>query len=73
MDLEIKFTRRIYENTYQKAQTLDLMLKNGKIAPRLAFATCGLFSDSEGAWSESQKWVEEHGGWKTADEETQGQ
>ena len=58
MDIEIKFTRRIYENTYQKAQTLDLMLKNGKIAPRLAFVTCGLFSDPEGCYEESKPYIE---------------
>ena len=58
MDLDIKFTRRIYENTYQKAQTLDLMLKNGMIAPRLAFVSCGLFSDPEGAYNESKPYIE---------------
>lgn len=62
-DLEIKFTRRNYENIYQKAQVLDLMLKNPKISPRLAFVVCGLFGDSEGAYNESeayyQKYLEE--------------
>ena len=52
-DLDIKFTRRNYENIFQKAQVLDLMLKNPKIAPRLAFEVCGLFGDSEGAYNES--------------------
>jgi len=58
-DLEIKFTRRNYENTYQKAQILDTMLKNNKIAPRLAFVTCGLFQDPESAYDESKKYYEE--------------
>ena len=53
-ELEIKFTRRNYENVYQKAQVLDLMLKNDKIAPRLAFVVCGLFQDPESAYMESQ-------------------
>lgn len=55
-DIAIKFTRRNYENAYQKAQMLDLMLKNPKIAPRLAFETCGLFSDSEEAYNESNEY-----------------
>lgn len=59
-DLAIKFTRRNYENTYQKAQTLDLMLKNGKVAPRLAFVYCGLFSDPEGAYNESVEYFQKH-------------
>lgn len=58
-DLEVKFTRKNYENTYQKAQILDLMLKNDKIAPRLAFVTCGLFQDSEGAYAESKEYYDD--------------
>lgn len=58
-DLEIKFTRRNYENIYQKAQVLDLMLKNPRIAPRLAFVVCGLFGDSEGAYNESEQYYKE--------------
>lgn len=53
-DMDIKFTRRNYENIMQKAQVLDLMLKNPKIAPRLAFVVCGLFGDSEQAYEESK-------------------
>ncbi len=55
-DIEIKFTRRNYENTYQKTLILDVMLKNPKIAPRLAFVVCGLFSDSEKAFGESEEY-----------------
>lgn len=57
-DIEIKFTRRNYENLYQKAQVLDLMLKNPKIAPELAFQICGLFTDSEEAFTKSQAYYE---------------
>lgn len=57
-DIEIKFTRRNFENTYQKTQILDMMLKNGKIAPRLAFVTCGLFQDPESAYAESEEYME---------------
>ena len=58
-DIEVKFTRKNYENTYQKAQILDLMLKNNKVAPRLAFVSCGLFSDPEGAYAESEEYMKE--------------
>ena len=49
-NIEIRFTRRNYENILQKAQVLDLMLKNSKIHPRLAFEHCGLFVDSDLAY-----------------------
>lgn len=58
-DIDIKFTRRNYENTYQKVQALDTMLKNQKIAPRLAFVTCGLFPDPESAYKESMDYYNE--------------
>jgi len=58
-DLDIKFTRRNYENIMQKAQVLDLMLKNPKIAPRLAFVVCGLFGDAEQSYEESRIYYEE--------------
>lgn len=57
-DLDIKFTRRNYENTYQKTLILDVMLKNPKIAPRLAFVVCGLFSDPEQAYNESEEYYQ---------------
>ena len=53
-DIDIKFTRRNYEDLYVKVQTLDLMLKNEKIEPRLAFVACGLFPDAEQAYEESR-------------------
>lgn len=58
-DLDVKFTRRNYENTYQKTLILDVMLKNPKIAPRLAFEVCGLFGDAEGAYNESEAYYQE--------------
>ena len=58
-DIDIKFTRRNYENLYQKAQVLDLMLKHNKIAPQLAFLVCGLFTDSEEAYTMSQNYYDE--------------
>ena len=55
-DIEIKFTRRNYENLYQKAQVLTMMLAQPKIAPRLAFVVCGLFADPEQAYAESEQY-----------------
>lgn len=56
-DIDIKFTRKNYENIQSKVQVLIAMLQNEKIAPRLAFATANLFPDSEGAWIESKEYM----------------
>ena len=56
-DIEIRFTRRNYENIYQKAQVLDLMLNNDKIAPILAFEQSGMFTDPNLAFSESEAYA----------------
>lgn len=48
-DIEVKFTRRNFENILSKSQVLTTMLSNEKIAPILAFTHCGLFSDPEDA------------------------
>ena len=61
-NIEIRFTRRNYENILQKAQVLDLLLKNPKVHPRLAFAHCGLFVDPDLAYAISEEYQEEHGG-----------
>ena len=58
-NVEIRFTRRNYENILQKAQVLDLMLKNNKIHPRLAFEHGGLFVDSDLAYTLSAEYAEE--------------
>lgn len=58
-NVEIRFTRRNYENISQKAQVLDIMLKNPKIHPRLAFEHCGLFVDADLAYSVSAEYAEE--------------
>ena len=58
-NVEIRFTRRNYENILQKAQVLDLMLKNTKIHPRLAFTHCGMFTDAELAYTQSEEYEKE--------------
>ncbi|MBR1749984.1 MAG: phage portal protein [Ruminococcus sp.] len=54
--IDIRFTRRNYENILQKAQVLDLMLKNEKIAPQLAFEYCGMFADPGLAYKTSEEY-----------------
>lgn len=57
--IEIRFTRRNYENIQEKAQVLTTMLSNSKIHPLLAFTHCGLFTDPTLAFNESMAWYEE--------------
>lgn len=57
-DIDIKFTRRNYENIQTKAQVLCEMLNNDKIDPKLAFTHCGMFTDPEEAYTMSMKWYE---------------
>lgn len=57
-DIEIRFTRRNYENILQKAQVLDMMLNNGKIDPRLAFEHSGMFVDPGVAYQMSMEYYE---------------
>ena len=58
-DIEIRFTRRNYENIQEKAQVLNMMLSNSKIHPQLAFAYCGMFADPELAYSISEQYAAE--------------
>ncbi len=57
--IEIRFTRRNYENITEKANVLVSMLNNPKIAPQLAFIHCGMFSDPQIAWATSKAYMEE--------------
>lgn len=57
-DIDMKFTRRNYENIQSKAQVLTTMLGNPKIHPKLAFEHCGMFSDAESAYTESEKYYQ---------------
>lgn len=58
-NIEIRFTRRNYENIQEKAQVLTTMLSNDKIHPRLAFEHSGLFADPEVAYTSSMEYAEE--------------
>lgn len=58
-DIEIRFTRRNYENITEKSNVLIGMLNNDKIAPRLAFTHSGLFVDPEQAYQMSEEYKRE--------------
>lgn len=57
--IDIRFTRRNYENIQVKSQVLTTMLNNDKIHPRLAFAHSGLFVDPELAYTQSVEYAAE--------------
>ncbi len=55
-DIEIKFTRRNYDNIGTKSTVLTTMLGNEKIHPQLAFTHSGMFTDPEGAYQMSNEY-----------------
>ena len=59
-NVEIKFSRRNYDNLQTKSQVLTTLLNSNKVHPRLAFVHSGLFLDPEDAYMESKAWVEEN-------------
>lgn len=65
-DIDIKFTRNRTDNLLVKTQGLQNMLEAG-IAPQIAISLCGLFSDSEQVYLDSQKYLEK---WEVADRPT---
>ena len=58
-DLEVKFTRRNYENILSKSQTLITMLASDKVHPKSAYEASGLFVDTEEAYRLGMEWFEE--------------
>ena len=56
-NIEIKFSRRNYDNLQTKSQVLATLL-NCDIHPELAFTHSGLFLDPESAYLQSKKWLE---------------
>lgn len=59
-DVQIRFTRRNYEDIQTKAQVLNMLLNNEKIDPKLAFEHSGLFVDPERAYLQSMEYMQEH-------------
>lgn len=57
-DIEIKFSRRNYDNLQTKSQVLATLLNTGWVHPELAFTHCGLFLDPESAYLQSKAWKE---------------
>ena len=57
-NVEIKFSRRNYDNLQTKSQVLTTLLSNPKIHPELAFIHSGLFLDPESAYLQSKEWWE---------------
>ena len=57
--VEIRFTRRNYENILEKSQVLISMLNNDQIHPRLAFQHSGMFTDPDLAYQISAEYAQE--------------
>lgn len=57
--IDTHFTRRNYENIYQKAQVLALMLGLDEVHPKLAFEYCGMFVDPDAAYTLSKDYADE--------------
>lgn len=55
-DIDVKFTRRNYENILSKSQTLVTMLAQDKIHPKSAYEASGLFVDTEEAYQLGMDW-----------------
>ena len=59
-DIDIRFTRRNYENIQGKAQVFTQLVNNAKLHPKYAFDASGLFKDSNLAYKESMAYYEEN-------------
>lgn len=57
--IDIRFTRRNYENILEKAQVLTMMLNNDKIHPKYAFEYSNMFTDPTLAFNVSEEYAEE--------------
>ncbi len=57
-DIQIKFTRRQYEDIYTKAQVLNLLLGNELVHPKVAYTVSNMFSDVEDAYKMGIQWKE---------------
>lgn len=55
-DVDVKFTRRNFEDILSKSQTLTTMLDNDKIHPLCAYEASGLFVDTQEAYNMGMEW-----------------
>lgn len=58
--VDVKFTRRNYEDLLSKSQTLVTMLGQDKIHPQCAYEASGLFIDVQDAYKMGMEWYEGH-------------
>ena len=65
-DIDVKFTRRNYENILSKSQTLVTMLASEKVHPKCAYEASGLFVDTEEAYLLGMDWYSKHQEQETA-------
>ena len=72
-DIDVKFTRRNYENILSKSQTLTTMLANDKVHPKCAYEASGLFVDTEEAYLLGMQWFDEQNRKKEAEAEKERQ
>lgn len=57
--IDVRFTRRNYENIQEKSNVLLAMLNSDKIHPKLAFEHSGMFADAELAYKMSEEYAEQ--------------
>lgn len=60
-NIDVKFTRRNYEDILSRSQTLITMLNNDKIHPQCAYEASGMFIDTQDAYNMGMDWFKEHG------------
>ena len=54
--VDVKFTRRNFEDILSKSQTLTTMLDNDKIHPQCAYEASGMFVDVQEAYNMGMEW-----------------
>lgn len=57
-EVKFQFTRRNYADLLTKSQVLTTLLASQKVAPRLAFEVCTLFTDPDAAYELSRPYIE---------------
>lgn len=57
--VDVKFTRRNYEDILSKSQTLITMLNNDKVHPQYAYEASGLFIDTQDAYNAGMEWYKQ--------------
>ena len=55
-NVDVKFTRRNYEDILSRSQTLITMLNNDKIHPQCAYEASGMFIDTQDAYNMGMDW-----------------